>query len=129
VDSQITRRVRLPNGLGSDRRAGVRFPVSLEVRYSIAGRRGSVETGSGRTIDMSSSGLSFTADRPLLVGQNLDVSIDWPARLDDDVQLQLVVSGVVVRTDGAVIALRIERHEFSTRRVRLKFVPRQVSGG
>jgi hypothetical protein len=93
VDNHITRRVRLPNGPSSDRRAGVRFPVSLEVRYSIAGRRGAVETGSGRTIDMSSSGLSFTADRALLVGQKLDVSIDWPARLDGDVQIQVVVSG------------------------------------
>jgi hypothetical protein len=88
-----------------------------------------VETGSGRTIDMSSSGLSFTADRPLLVGQNLDVSIDWPARLDDDVQLQVVVSGVVVRTTGAVIALRIERHEFRTRRAGASVVPRLESVG
>ena len=90
--------------------------MSLEVRYSVAGRRGPVETGLGRTIDMSSSGLSFTADTPLSIGQRLDMSIDWPARLDDDVQLQVVVSGVVVRTDGAVITLRIERHEFRTRR-------------
>jgi hypothetical protein len=103
--------------------------VSLEVRYIIAGRRGPVETGSGRTIEMSSSGLSFTADRPLLVGQNLDVSIDWPARLDDDVQLQVVVSGVVVRTDGAVIALRIERHEFRTRRAGSSVVSRLESVG
>jgi hypothetical protein len=106
-------------------RAGVRFPVSLEIRYSVAGRRGPVETGSGRTIDMSSSGVAFTADRPLLVGQRLDVSIDWPARLDEDVQLQVVVSGVVVRTSGAVIALRIERHEFRTRRAGSMVVPRQ----
>jgi hypothetical protein len=58
-----------------------------------------------------------------LVGQNLDVSIDWPARLDDDVQLQVVVSGVVVRTTGAVIALRIERHEFRTRRAAARVEP------
>ena len=60
--------------------------------------------------------LSFTADRPLLVDRNSTLSIDWPALLDDDVQLQLVVSGVLVRTTGAVTALRIERHEFRTRR-------------
>ena len=67
--------------------------MSLEVRYSIiAGRRGPVETGSGRTIDMSSSGLSFTADTPLSIGQTLDMSIDWPVRLAGDVQIQLVAS-------------------------------------
>jgi hypothetical protein len=60
---------------------------------------------------VSSSGLSFTADRPLSVVQKLDLSLDWPAMLDGGVQLQLIASGVVVRTDGAVTALRIERHE------------------
>jgi hypothetical protein len=129
MDSPIARRVRLQNGLGSDRRAGVRFPVSLEVRYSVVGRRGPVETGSGRTIDMSSSGLSFTADTPLSIGQRLDMSIDWPARLDDDVQLQVVVSGMVVRTTGAVIALRIERHEFRTRHAGARVVLPQESVG
>ena len=69
-------------GLSSDRRSSVRVPVNPEVRYSLAGRRGPLETGSGRTIDMSSSGLSFTADRPLSIGQKLDLSIDWLALLE-----------------------------------------------
>ena len=129
MDSQITRRVRLPNGLGSDRRASVRFPMNLEVRYSVVGRRGPVENGFGRTIDVSSSGLSFTADRPLSIGQRLDLSVDWPVRLGGDVQLQLVSTGVVVRTIGVVTALRIERHEFRTRRAGLWVVPRQESVG
>ena len=128
MDSSITRRVRLLQGLSSDRRASIRVPVNLEVRYSVAGRRGAVETGFGRTIDMSSSGLSFTADRPLSIGQKLDLSIDWPFQLDGD-QLQLVASGVVVRTSGAVTALRIERYELRTRRAGLKVVPGPESVG
>jgi hypothetical protein len=129
MDGQIARRVRLRKGPSSDRRASVRFPVDLEVRYSVAGGREPVEKGSGRTIDMSSSGLSFTADRPLSIGQKLDLSIDWPVRLDGDVQLQLVASGVVVRTTGALTALRIERHEFRTRRAGSRVVPRLESVG
>ena len=128
MDSPIARRVRLSKDLSSDRRASVRFPLNLEVRYSVAGRRGPVETGSGQTIDVSGSGLSFTADRPLPIGQKLDLSIDWPFQLDGD-QLQLVASGVVVRTSGAVTALRIERYEFRTRRAGLKVVPRRESVG
>ena len=124
MDGPIARRVRLSKGPGSDRRSGVRFPVELEVRYSAAGRRGPAEDGSGRTIDMSKSGLSFTADRPLPVGRKLDVSIDWPVLLDGDVQLQLVASGVVVRSDEALIAMRIERHEFRTRRAGAKVLAR-----
>jgi hypothetical protein len=83
-----------------------------------------LEIGSGRTIDMSSSGLSFTADRPLSIGQKLDLSIDWPAVLDGGVQLQLVASGVVVRTTGAMTAIRLERHDFRTRRAGPRLVPR-----
>ena len=73
--------------------------------------------GSGRTIDVSSAGLSFTADRPLLPGQHLEVSIDWPVLLDGAVRLHLIMSGDVVRTDGTTAALQIRRHEFRTRRV------------
>ena len=124
MDSQTTRRVRQLQGLNPDRRASVRVPVNLAVRYSVVGHRRPVETGSGRTIDMSSSGLSFTADRPLSIGQKLDLSIDWPVLLDGDVQLQIVASGVVVRTDGAVTALRMDRHEFRTRRAEPGVVPR-----
>ena len=90
--------------------------MNLEILYSIVGRRRPVENGSGRTIDMSSSGLSFTADKPLSIGQRLEVSIDWPVLLGEGVQLQIVASGVVVRTNGAVTAMRIERHNFRTRR-------------
>jgi hypothetical protein len=90
--------------------------MTLEIRYVILSRGVEVATGSGRTIDLSSSGLSFTAEGRLLTGQQLDVSINWPVLLDGRVQLQLIVSGSVVRTDGSVTALRIERHEFRTRR-------------
>jgi c-di-GMP-binding flagellar brake protein YcgR len=110
-------------GLSSDRRSSFRVPVELEVRYSVVGHRRPVENGSGRTIDMSSSGLSFTADRPLSIGQRVDMSIDWPVLLDGGIQLQIVASGVVVRTTGAVTEIRIERHDFRTRRVGPRVVP------
>jgi hypothetical protein len=127
MDSQILRRVRLLQGLNPDRRGSIRFPLNLEVRYSVIGHPGPAENGSGRTIDLSTSGLSFTADRPLSVGLRLDMSIEWPVLLDGGVQLQLVTSGVVVRSAGAVIALRIGRPEFKTRRGGLKVEPCQES--
>ena len=48
MDSQTTQRVRLLKGLDPDRRGRVRFPVSLEVRYSVIGQRGPAESGPGR---------------------------------------------------------------------------------
>jgi hypothetical protein len=105
----------LPEDPGWDRRASARFAIALAVRYAVRHRRRVVDTGSGRTIDISSTGLCFTADGPLRTGMALDVSVDWPVPLDGGVHLQLIVSGLVVRTSGTQTALRIERHEFKTR--------------
>ena len=101
-----------------ERRASRRFPCALEVRYAIRGQGAPAKMGTGRTVDLSSSGLRFTADRPLPIGQGIQVYLDWPVLLHGAVNLQLVLSGVVVRTDGTEIALQIERHEFRTRSVR-----------
>ena len=106
--------MRLPEVANRERRASTRFPLSMDVGYALMGR-GQRKTGSGQTIDLSSSGLSFTADRPLLTGQKLEVAIDWPVLLNGGVQLQLVTSGVVVRTSGTTTVLKVQRHEFKTR--------------
>jgi hypothetical protein len=63
---------------------------------------------------MSSSGLRFTTDPPLQIGQKMVVHIDWPALLHWGIKLQLVVLGVVVRTNGTEVALQILRHDFRT---------------
>jgi hypothetical protein len=109
------RPVRLPKVASPERRASTRFPLAIEVRYALTGCRERRKTGSGQTIDLSGSGLSFTADRPLLTGQQLEVAVAWPVLLDGGVQLQLTMSGEVVRTNGTLTALKIQRHEFKTR--------------
>ena len=110
--------VRLPKAAWPDRRASIRFPVTLDIRYSVSHRP--AETGSGQIIDLSSSGLRFAAQGPLEPGLKLDVAILWPVLLDEHVQLQLVVTGVVVWSSETEIALRIQRHDFRTRSVGLK---------
>ena len=123
------RLVRLPKDAKAERRANIRFPLTLEIRYAVWERGGPVDRGSGRSIELSSTGLSFTADRPLLKGQTLEVYIEWPVRLDGGVKVQLIMAGVVVRTNGTATALEILRHEFRTRRVGLKVAPPQKSVG
>ncbi len=121
------RLVRLPKDEGAERRASRRFPLTLEVRYAVSGRVAPVETGSGLSINLSSSGMSFMADRPLLPGQKLAIAIDWPVRLDGSVNLQLILSGLVIRSKGTVTAMEILRYEFKTRRIESKVTPLRES--
>jgi hypothetical protein len=127
MDRPSERRVRLPKAAWPDRRASVRFPLTLDIRYSVSHRP--AETGSGQIIDLSSSGLRFAAQGPLEPGLKLDVAIPWPVLLDEHVQLQLVVTGVVVWSSGTETALRIQRHDFRTRRVGLKAASPHESDG
>jgi len=111
------RPVRLPDQPRGERRSGVRYPLTLRVRYSVLDLHGGEpETGLGHTVDFSSSGLLFTADKPLEPGLKVELWIDWPVPLDGGVQLQLTAAGTVVRNDGCSTALRIQRHSFRTRR-------------
>ena len=109
------RRIRLRQEAARKLRVSTRYPLVLEVRYSTSGRLTPKQTGTGRTIDMSSSGLRFTADGPLLTGQTIDVFVDWPALLHGDIGLQLALSGVIVRTNGTEAALKIYGYDFRTR--------------
>jgi len=123
------RLVRLPKNAKAERRANIRFPLMLEIRYAVWERGGPVDRGSGRSIELSSTGLSFTADRPLRTGQTLEVYIEWPVRLDGGVKLQLIMAGVVVRTNGTAAALEAMRYEFRTRRVApLAAAPQEAIG-
>jgi len=97
-----------------ERRQQNRYRVALEVRYQL-GRGASFGSGRGRTIDLSSGGVLFLADEPIPQGVNIELSIAWPMRLDDNSMLQLVVRGHVVRTRANDAAVRIEWHQFRTR--------------
>jgi PilZ domain len=122
----VERRVQLPEEPRPDRRANVRFPLNLEVR-SVSHRRKPVKTRLGNIIDISSSGLRFAAEGPLKAGLKLDVAIDWPVLLDGRVQLQLIVTGVVVWSSETETALQIQHSDFKTRRVGLSAVLPQQS--
>ncbi len=96
-----------------DRRAAVRFPIEQEVRYKVFSRT-TIEVGTGRTVNMSSNGVLFTTERMLVPGERLEVSVNWPAHLDNKCPLKLVTTGRVVRSDQGRAAIAIERYEFRT---------------
>lgn len=100
--------------INGERRSDRRYDLRLETRWKLIRRRRVLETGSGRTIDLSSGGILFEAGRPLPVGLNVELSVTWPVLLQNTAPLQLVVSGRIVRSDGSLVAIRMTQHEFRT---------------
>lgn len=98
-----------------DRRETNRFPVREEVRYRVLQSKAVQYSGAGKTLDISSGGILFTTSEPLPAGRLVEISVNWPARLDGTCPLQLVATGRIVCADGTQAAVRIERYEFRTR--------------
>jgi c-di-GMP-binding flagellar brake protein YcgR len=98
-----------------ERRETSRFPVREEVRYKVLQSKAEQTSGAGKTVDISSGGILFTTTERLQPGRLIEISVNWPARLDGTCALQLVATGRVVRSDNATAAVRIERYEFKTR--------------
>lgn len=108
------------SGIRDERREGRRYPVTIPLEYRVYGvaDNGTNEvrqTGSGRTVNMSSAGVVFEADRPLREGMDADLSIAWPASLSKSVGLTLRVRGRIVRSENTRIALTMTHYEFRTR--------------
>ena len=115
--------------IGGERRTDRRYDLGLNVRWKLIRRRRVLDSGTGKTLDVSSGGLLFEADRELPSGLNIELSISWPVLLHNVAPLQLVVLGRVVRSEGNQVGVRMTQHEFRTvgvpaeRRGDVKMVP------
>jgi hypothetical protein len=101
----------------ADRRTSDRFPIEREVRFKVLSKRNGEEAGIGKTVNMSSTGVLFTTDHLLIPGRRLEVSISWPAQLNNRCALRLVARGRVVRFDDGRAAMEIQQYEFKTQAV------------
>jgi DNA-binding NarL/FixJ family response regulator len=106
------------HGGGPDRRTNARFPCRLSVSYQSLEQPFLAGVATSETLNISSKGILFTTDEPLLPGQLLQVSVDWPARLENQVPLKLVAEGRIVRNVNGQAAMRIDKYEFRTRRIK-----------
>jgi hypothetical protein len=77
-------------------------------------KRNGEEAGDGKTINISSSGVLFTTQQMLLPGRRLELSISWPAQLNNKCALKLVARGRVVRFEEGRAAVEIQQYEFRT---------------
>ena len=97
-----------------NRRRTSRFPIVREIRYRVATRENLFDAGVGNTVNISSNGVLFTTDKPLLPGNRVELAISWPAELNRSTALKLVAKGRVVRVEEGRAAAEIQNFEFRT---------------
>jgi PilZ domain-containing protein len=100
--------------LRAERRHSDRFPIERDLRYRVINKRGSEEAGEGKTLNMSSAGVLFTSAQMLVPGRRVELTISWPAQLNDKCALKLVARGRVVRFEEGRTAIEIQQYEFRT---------------
>lgn len=98
----------------ADRRSKRRFKIEQALRYKLLYGNRISETGAGKTLNISSSGVWFTTEGVLGEGLPVELSMSWPALLNDVCPMKLMIYGCVVRSDQQGAALAIERYEFRT---------------
>ena len=76
------------------------------------------ETGTGKTTNMSSSGVWFSTPNLLATGMPVELSMNWPVLLNDRCPMKLMIYGCMVRSDETGAAIAIERYEFRTQGTR-----------
>ena len=97
-----------------ERRMKRRFHIEQEVRYKMLYGQRIAETGTGKTLNISSSGVWFTTESMLTTGMPVEVSMNWPVLLNDSCPMKLMIYGCVVRSNEKGAAVAIERYEFRT---------------
>ena len=113
IDMSHTRLLE-QNGDQRDRRTKRRFQIEQEIRYKMLYGQRIAETGTGKTINISSGGVCFTTETMLTPGMPIELSMNWPVLLNDSCPMKLMIYGCVIRTGDKGAAVAIERYEFRT---------------
>jgi hypothetical protein len=91
------------------------FPIEQEISYRCLRGSRAEESGTGKTLEISSLEIRFTTGSPLKTRQKIEIAMSWPAKLNENCHIKLVMSGRVVRSDADTATATIERYEFRTR--------------
>ncbi len=113
----------------TERRIKTRFAIGREMRYKILEDNQIVAAGRGMTCNISSGGVAFECDAPLPEGSFVELSISWPALLNDACPMRLIVFGRVLRGSAQTKACSVEKWEFRTQaRTASRTIPMRVDG-
>jgi hypothetical protein len=99
---------------GTERRSKRRFVMEREIRYRVLDQDKIIGAGSGKTFNLSSNGVEFSTECDLPPGAFVELSIAWPALLENRCPLQLIGFGRVLRSAAGKVASTIEQYEFRT---------------
>ena len=88
--------------------------MEREIRYRVLEQDKIIAVGNGKTLNLSSSGVAFVTENDLPVGAFIELSIAWPALLENRCPLQLIGFGRVLRSSGGTVASTIAQYEFRT---------------
>ena len=87
-----------PEAAEPERRTTRRFPVKLALEYKVFRHAEFVCQGTGRTVNISSGGVLFRADRHLEPDWRVELSIEWPRQYAGRPPLRLQALCEIVRT-------------------------------
>jgi hypothetical protein len=113
----------------TERRKKQRFEIQREARYKITEDGLVVANGCGETINIGSGGVAFKAEGRLNRGAFVELSISWPALLNETCAMRLIVFGRILRVQGQKAVCTVEKYEFRTQSRKLQAMPEPRTGG
>jgi hypothetical protein len=84
--------------------------VSLPVRYQSLGKPR--VAGTGLTVAIGRRVAIFVAQHPLVAGSQVELFIDWPAKLMERTPLQVYVRGTVRGSEGVCTLVAVKSYVF-----------------
>ena len=97
----------------TENRSHQRYPIKLDAEYRVV-KKGRVEHGFGRTLNISSGGVFVETKSSLPASGPIELLLNWPFLLEGVCPLKLVMRGRIVRTDARGVAVKFKHHEFRT---------------
>jgi len=92
----------------------IQYSIELAVKYETGPKEAA--TGRGRTLTIGSKMVRFMSDRNLRPGRSILLRLAWPTLTADGTELNLWMSGEIIRSTLWVVEVRVSRYEFRTRR-------------
>ena len=97
-----------------ERRVNRRYDLRLPLHYRVSPEGQASCSGTGMTYNLSTYGVGFHCRRPVPVGSHIFMSVAWPTKYAGIYPVDLLVTGVVVRSQSGRAAVRVTSRKLRT---------------